>query len=588
MPPLQRLLAVLGLFGLLIGAGWVASAWRQRQLPVATSRTTPPVTLSKARQQDIWRAEHTTFQIEHRFGPVFLRALATGDAGLIAASLTREFEGQTLGTPAEVRRDHAGIREERLSREASPSTPTVSGQVIAESLLAAHGRVSSPSRSSLRVLAIRPTPATNVSWIARILITSVGARDDGQLALVQSEHEISGIVLDGKRLGDVPWINRWTFETLTTRVGRQHLFEEATTACHLDQLPIPDNWNLAPSSVKQNRFQWAVADFNRDGRLDVAIAALGVPPLLLEGTAGGTFQPAGQRTGLVTGSVRDRLENMAAAWIDFDNDSWPDLVLGDRVYRNQEGKSFQDVTQRSGLGFLPECMGCLVADYDCDGRLDLYVLYQKRLGAQPTGKEQWIDETGSGLANQLWHNEGHGRFRNVTTESHAGGGDRHTHAASWFFYDDDHFPDLYLANDFGRNVVLRNLGDGSFEDISDATAANGFATSMGVATGDLDNDGQTDVYVANMYSKMGRRIIGLVGEDDYPEGVYRQIQGSCAGNRLYHRATTTAFQELSAEAGVNGVGWAYAPVLADFDADGRLDIYATTGFLSFDRKKPDG
>ena len=111
---------------------------------------------------------------------------------------------------------------------------------------------------------------------------------------------------------------------------------------------------------------------------------------------------------------------------------------------------------------------------------------------------------------------------------------------------------------------------------------------MGVATGDIDNDGQTDVYVANMYSKMGRRIIGLVGESDYPPGVYRQIQGSCAGNRLYHGQDDGRFHEVSDQAGVNAVGWAYAPLLADFDADGRLDIYATTGFLSFDRKKPDG
>jgi len=263
-------------------------------------------------------------------------------------------------------------------------------------------------------------------------------------------------------------------------------------------------------------------------------------------------------------------------------------VLGDRLYHNDQGKKFTDVTVASGLGFLPECMGCLVADYDCDGRLDLYVLYQKSLGAAPRAREQWVDETGSGLENQLWRNEGNAKFRNVTRQTRTGGGRRHTHAAAWFFLDDDHLPDLYLANDFGRNVVLQNQADGVFVDVSQDTSANGFATSMGVASGDLDNDGHSDIYVANMYSKMGRRIIGQVSANDYPSGVFQQIQGSCAGNRLYRSRPGHAFSEVSSLAGVNAVGWAYAPVLGDFDTDGQLDIYATTGFLSFDRNKPDG
>ena len=338
----------------------------------------------------------------------------------------------------------------------------------------------------------------------------------------------------------------------------------------------------------QYRFQLAVADFNRDGHLDLAVASLSNHPLLLAGKQGRGFRDVAAAVRLHRGQPRERLENLAAAWIDYDNDGWPDLILGDRLYHNQQGRRFIDATRESGLGFLPECMGCLVADYDADGRLDLYVIYQKPLGRKPSGQEQWINETDSGLPNQLWRNMGHGRFRDVTDTAHADGGRRHTHAGAWFFLDDDHFPDLYLANDFGHNVILRNRGDGSFDDVSEVTGANGFSTSMGVATGDLDNDGRTDIYVANMYSKMGRRIIAQVGEADYPPGIYRQIQGSCAGNRLYRGVAGSRFEEISQTAGVNAVGWAYAPVLADFDNDGRLDVYATTGFLSFDRTKPDG
>jgi hypothetical protein len=112
---------------------------------------------------------------------------------------------------------------------------------------------------------------------------------------------------------------------------------------------------------------------------------------------------------------------------------------------------------------------------------------------------------------------------------------------------------------------------------------------MGVATGDVTGDGLPEIYIANMFSKMGRRIIAHVSSSDYPPGVYEQIKGSCAGNQLYSPIPgEQKYREFSEVAGVNGVGWAYAPALADFDADGWLDIYATTGFLSFQRDKPDG
>ena len=137
-------------------------------------------------------------------------------------------------------------------------------------------------------------------------------------------------------------------------------------------------------------------------------------------------------------------------------------------------------------------------------------------------------------------------------------------------------------------MVLRNKGDGTFEDATDSSGAADFATSMGVATGDINNDGTTEIYVANMYSKMGRRIISHVSEDDYPKNIYPQIQGSCAGNRLYQIGDDGSYSDVTDIAGVNEVGWAFGPLLCDFDGDGLLDVYATTGFMSFKRDKPDG
>ena len=128
-----------------------------------------------------------------------------------------------------------------------------------------------------------------------------------------------------------------------------------------------------------------------------------------------------------------------------------------------------------------------------------------------------------------------------------------------------------------------------FQNIADDAGVGDFATSMGVATGDIDGDGKTEIYVANMFSKMGRRIIDHVSADDYPAGIFEQIQGACAGNRLYQpQSGVSTYRDVSQQLGVNPVGWAFAPAMADFDANGYLDIYATTGFMSFSRKKPDG
>lgn len=200
-----------------------------------------------------------------------------------------------------------------------------------------------------------------------------------------------------------------------------------------------------------------------------------------------------------------------------------------------------------------------------------------------------MGDSRSGVENQLWRNLGNGRFEDVTAESGTGGGQQHTFAASWFFFDDDHFSDVYIANDFAPNLLLRNRGDSTFEDVSKDNRVADFATSMGAVAGDLDNDGLAEIYVANMYSKMGRRIIAHVGPDDYPPGIYDQIIGSCAGSRLYRMQNDRkGYEKISKVMGVNEMGWAHGAAMVDLNSDGWLDLYATSGYMSFDQEKPDG
>ena len=418
MNPLQRVVAVVGLLGLLGLAAWLNSTIRHAPAPPPNT-TQRAISLDTARQKDIWRAEHTTFEIEQRFGPAFLEFVNSRSVERLAAFTSPTFRGQGLGSAQALERRHSDIIETIRTRAERTNNP-LTAQQLADALLKLHSVFAVTPRASLRVLEIKEATPQGDAWTARLLITSTGTTESGQRRQVLSEHTINGTITDGTRLGEVPWITNWTIQRTVQRNGPPGLFQEVTAEWGLDKLPIPDNWKLAPGDVLKNRFPMAVADVNRDGRLDVAVAAIDVPPLLLAGDTRQGFRGVAAEVGLVTGSPRDQLANFAVGWIDF------------------------------------------------------------------------------------------------------------------------------------------------------------------------DNDGQCDIYVANMYSKMGRRIIGLVQDSDYPEGVYQQIRGSCAGNRLYCGRGRGQFEEVSDTAGVNSVGWAYGPVLADFDADGQLDIYSTTGFLSFDRKKPDG
>jgi hypothetical protein len=439
----------------------------------------------------------------------------------------------------------------------------------------------------LRVLNIDRTKADiDNRWSTQLLLTAYGQDSKGGLLALDSLQRVdfryhAESELDGGRV-----VSQWNVSSERLRTCPRMLMEEVTEQAGLAQLPLLDNW-LTDEMPQQFRFQMAVEDFDRDGYLDIAIASVHGFPILLRSIRGERFEDVTESFGLASWSPQEY--RYLATWIDFDNDNYPDLILGSRLYRNVNGVRLEDVTDHSGLRFGQRPMGCAVADYDGDGLLDIYVLYQFSHDQRRSGTIPWVGDDSSGQENRLWHNEGNGQFRNVTQASGAAGGRRNSFAATWLYADEDHLPDIYVANDFGRNVMLRNRGDGSFEDVSQAAGVADYATSMGVAAGDVDNDGLPELYVANMYSKMGRRIIAHVCDDDYDPGIYEQIKGACAGNRLYRRSTKDQqYEDLSTALGVNGIGWAFAPAMVDLDNDGLLDMYATTGFMSFDRHKPDG
>lgn len=472
---------------------------------------------------------------------------------------------------------------------ATRETIPTSVEDISDWLINATTEIGTSAALNMRVLHISRQHKNKDVWATTLLITMTGQQVNEERIMVESTQEVVFDIEDESLLDSAPSILEWHQTSLVRRSGSQRLFHEATAEYELDKVDLPDNWNSPAEGISQYRFQTAVADFNGDGLLDVACCSKDRWLLLTRTNVAGPFVDVAQKMGI---DIQHRQRSQPAAlatWIDFDNDGHIDLLMGNRLYRNLDGKQFVDVTSGSNLSFSTQAMGAQVADYDCDGLLDLYVVFQ----SEPSRKSQkpvpWINDDDGGAPNRLFRNLGKGRFQDVTEQAGAGGGNRNSLAACWFFYDEDRLPDLYIANDFSRNVLLRNLGNGGFEDVSESSKASDYATSMGAVAGDLNNDGTAELYVANMYSKMGKRIIAQVDNSDYPAGIFEQIEGSCAGNRLYQRVLgKNSFQELGGNLFVNAVGWAYAPAMLDVDNDGWLDIYSTCGFLSFNRTKPDG
>ncbi len=539
------------------------------------------------KQRDIWEIENYTFALETYLGKALIEALEQRDREAVARHFRNQFQGRLVSLENDVVRQQGPI-EERI-RKRPTNSPAVDQDAFLAYLVEMVNVLGSIQQGRLRVLHLDRDPEEPDHWHALVLITFAGSQPDWPLVFHESEHELTLRIPDKKVVGRRPIIEQWWIERESLRRSSQRLMDEVTEAYGLNALPLIDNWQVDPAMAQQYWSQMAVEDYDRDGWPDIAVATFLGRPYLLHNEQGRSFVEVAESMGLAAWPVDDRRLLNLAVWIDYDNDDFPDLLLGDRLYHNNQGQSFTDVTEQSGLRIDHHAMGAAVADYDCDGLLDLYLLYQEPIVPPPSGPQPWVGDTESGAENHLWRNEGQGRFRNVTSSSGAGGGLRKSFAATWHFHDGNRFPDLYIANDFGNNVHLQNTGKGAFEDVSRETAMQDFATSMGVTSGDIDNDGAVEIYVANMYSKMGRRIIDHVSEIDYPDGIYQQILGSCAGNRLYRRSGATyRYQDVSQSYGVNSVGWAYAPAMQDWDGDGWLDIYAATGFMSFDRGKPDG
>ena len=155
-----------------------------------------------------------------------------------------------------------------------------------------------------------------------------------------------------------------------------------------------------------------------------------------------------------------------------------------------------------------------------------------------------------------------------------------TFQSTWSDYDQDGDVDLYLSNDFAPDYLFRNDGELGFSDVTlrvGGKAMRGYG--MGVTWGDYDGDGWQDLYVSNMYSKAGKRIIGQMQAE-----LDERYLLSANGNRLFKNQHGRKFDLVSGEGPtdiqVTKAGWSWGGQFCDFDNDGWLDLYVASGFYT--------
>ncbi|MCA9217544.1 MAG: VCBS repeat-containing protein [Planctomycetales bacterium] len=340
-------------------------------------------------------------------------------------------------------------------------------------------------------------------------------------------------------------------------------------------------------SIHQGNQGLAIGDANGDGREDLFVCQpAGLPSRLYIQQSDGTLDDHTEQSNL------DWLDSAhSALFVDVDSDGDQDLLVSLNysliVFENLGKARFVKRTEIS-IHSWPSSIAA--ADYDSDGDLDVYIC-----GYNPRGETSPGDifanpvpyhDAENGARNFMMRNDGNWDFQDVTVEVGLNQNNhRFSFATAWEDYDNDGDLDLYVANDFGRNVLFRNdlneKGQHRFTDVSRQAGVEDIAAGMSVHWADYNHDGWMDLYVSNMFSSAGSRITTQQqfkpGEDTQTK---EDIQRHARGNSLFENQGDGTFRDVSVEAAVTMGRWAWGSLFADINNDGWDDVYVANGFFT--------
>ena len=336
------------------------------------------------------------------------------------------------------------------------------------------------------------------------------------------------------------------------------------------------------------------ADIDNDGNIDLYIVNIpgpfqqngptsntGTTNVLYRNNGNGTFTDITKRAG-----VGHQGYGMGCVFADYNGDGYVDLYVtnyGENVlYRNNGDGTFNDMTETAGVACELWSTGAAFADVDGDSDLDLYVcnyvtydlvaLEQMKAESLQSGKpvpSALNPHVFEPQDNVFYRNNGDGTFTDVTAEAGVAAPGGRSMQAIFSDFDADNDLDLYVANDTSINYTYRNDGSGIFTDVSAESWAADFRGSMGVAAGDYDSDGDIDLFMSHWVDEENALYRNLLKEEGTAEHI---------------RFVDESYTAMLAEESIKQIGWGTA--LFDYDNDGDLDIFVTNGSTFQELKRP--
>lgn len=335
----------------------------------------------------------------------------------------------------------------------------------------------------------------------------------------------------------------------------------------------------------------AMGDVNGDGLEDTYLCQEGgLPNRLLLQNRDGTLRDFSRE-----GGVDWLQDSRGALLVDFDNDGDKDLAVamhGILVFAQNDGGGRFQFAYGHPLTAAPVSLAA--ADYDLDGRVDVYLCGYNTTGQGSAGLQQagvailssdLLFDSNNGGANVLLHNEivagGEWHFTDVTTDAGLHVNNRRwSVAAAWEDFDNDGDQDLYVANDFGKNLLFRNDG-GRFSEIAKSSGVEDIGFGMSVSWSDYDHDGDMDLYVGNMFSSAGNRVTHQSKFKPAASGDVRgALQRMARGNSLFENRGSEGFEDVTGVASVMLGRWAWSSVFGDLNNDAWDDLLVANGFMT--------
>jgi len=324
----------------------------------------------------------------------------------------------------------------------------------------------------------------------------------------------------------------------------------------------------------------SIVDFDRDGLLDIYVvnSGEGSKNRLYKNMGDGTFKDVAEELGVADLNQPGTGVCMGAVWGDFDNDGYEDLLVykwgRPELFHNDRGKGFTRVTDKAGLPRHVNANSAVWLDFDRDGKLDLFIA-----GYWPDDIDLWHLQTtkmmpesfeyaNNGGRKYLLRNKGDGTFEDVT-EKMGISSTRWTLAVAAGDLCGSGYPDLFLANDYGVSELYANQGGKKFVEIGKPSGVAAAPKSgMNASFGDVFNSGRLSVYVSN-----------ITEPKTLPQGNNLWVhEGAPAGEK-------TRFLNHATALGIDLGGWSWGAQFGDLNNDGWLDLYLTNGYISAARGK---